>query len=513
MVKLTQCLPIAAVLTLLLAGRLHAKDPSTYHAGDRAEEDITAAVPLDVIDPAATAARQAAEAQNVPVIFRSFPDNMTNVLVKNFSAAFALEHAHFLAALEDSFHTPVLDQEAINSPDFGQFVTSFNKQNNAFPVTTELAGLWAKADPGTAVANHWGNTLLDMTRTRRPIRPDTLPDGLVLSPTLWLVPTKDSKQPVTADDVQRGKLITASGITTVTRLRGLYRRTLPDDQQVLAHALQKYLQPNCVADAGATKDLRTQKVSQLVAIAHYDAGQMIVRHGEVIDAKALNALSQLHEKLAPQQLSSQIATERASAQAALAQAQKLQAQAQQAQLAKDEALKARAQALADLAQAAHTRNEWLLAALLTISGAAVLAVWWVTRRRQAVPLHGKLEIIPAPNQVMLPANLAPQLTAILKEAVVQGLAAQRNELLQAQHAAAAEIAELVTRLDKLQAPLQERLQIYEVRIAELQKELSQRSEENRELLKLKIDMIRSQLDTERDEQFRYTASLRGKPFS
>ena len=259
MVKLTHTLRITAMLSLLLAGRLPAKDLSAYHVGDRADADITASVPLDVIDPAATAARQATEARNVPIIFRSFPDAMTNAMVKSFSDAFALEHAHFLASLEDAFHTPVLDQEAIDSPDFKHFVTDFNKQKNAFPGTAELAGLWAKADSGRAVENRWSDTLLAMTRTRRPIRPDTLPDGFVLSPTLWLVPVTNSKQPVTADDVQHGKLITEAAITTVTRLRNLYRRTLPDDEQVLARALQKYLQPNCVADAEATKVSRDRK--------------------------------------------------------------------------------------------------------------------------------------------------------------------------------------------------------------------------------------------------------------
>ncbi len=49
----------------------------------------------------------------------------------------------------------------------------------------------------------------------------------------------------------------------------------------------------------------------------------------------------------------------------------------------------------------------------------------------------------------------------------------------------------------MQAPLQERLAAYENRIQELEKELSARTEENRELLKLKIDMLRQQLEEER----------------
>jgi len=95
------------------------------------------------------------------------------------------------------------------------------------------------------------------------------------------------------------------------------------------------------------------------------------------------------------------------------------------------------------------------------------------------------------------ANLAPQLAQALKEALVQELAIQRRELLQAQHLAAAEIAQLSQHLDALKAPMQERLRSYETRIQELEKELAARSEENRVLLQLKIEMVRHQLEIER----------------
>jgi hypothetical protein len=99
-------------------------------------------------------------------------------------------------------------------------------------------------------------------------------------------------------------------------------------------------------------------------------------------------------------------------------------------------------------------------------------------------------------QVAIGASLAPHLAQALKEALVQELAVQRRELLQAQQIAAAEIAQLTHHLDELRAPIQERLRSYEMRIQELEKELAARNEENRELLKLKIDMLRRQLEIE-----------------
>lgn len=95
------------------------------------------------------------------------------------------------------------------------------------------------------------------------------------------------------------------------------------------------------------------------------------------------------------------------------------------------------------------------------------------------------------------AQAQTALGQVIKDAVVQELAVQRRELLQAQQCATAEISELVRRLDELKAPMQERLRSYEARIGELEKELAERNEENHELLKSKIESARGQLEAER----------------
>lgn len=93
--------------------------------------------------------------------------------------------------------------------------------------------------------------------------------------------------------------------------------------------------------------------------------------------------------------------------------------------------------------------------------------------------------------------LEPHLVDALKQAVVKELAAQRRELLAAQQIAAAELADIARRLEAAQTPLLERLRAYEGRIGELEKDLADQSKENRELLKLKIEMLREQVETER----------------
>jgi hypothetical protein len=116
-------------------------------------------------------------------------------------------------------------------------------------------------------------------------------------------------------------------------------------------------------------------------------------------------------------------------------------------------------------------------------------------------LNGLTRALPPPSVNALlnsmQSRLEPHLVDALKDAVVQELAAQRRELLAAQQIASAELTELAHRLEAVQTPLLERLRAYEQRISELEKELGEQSKENRELLKLKIDLLRDQIETER----------------
>ena len=90
-------------------------------------------------------------------------------------------------------------------------------------------------------------------------------------------------------------------------------------------------------------------------------------------------------------------------------------------------------------------------------------------------------------------KIASDLTEFAKQRLVQGLYSQRKELADTQQNAAAEMAELEERLERIHAPLQDRLRAYETRIAELEKELTRKGEENSELIKAKIQVTQNQM--------------------
>jgi DNA anti-recombination protein RmuC len=241
---------------------------------------------------------------------------------------------------------------------------------------------------------------------------------------------------------------------------------------------------------------------------HFDAEQIIVHRGETINAKTQAALVELNEKLMPGVLTQQIAAERADEQREEEQAELAQQQQQQAQTdaqhvrAQAATMQQQAQLAQSQAREIRLRDEWLAAACVGISVAALSILWLSLRQRRSA---GGLAaaMVPATfprtsaGQTVVSAEFAPHLAQAVKEALVRELAAQRRELLSAQQIANAEIAELTRRLDQLQTPLQERLRAYETQIQLLEKTLAARTEENRELLKMKIEMMRKQIEAER----------------
>lgn len=461
MVKIPPRIAWSCVITLFCASGLHAGNLSDYQVGDTAAEDITTPVALDVIDAEATAARKSAEALKTPAIFYRYPDaDITNAVAGELQAAFAATRSNFVAALKADFPFFPLQNRNIATARFTQFVSAFNGRSKSFPVGDKLAASWAAGKAGLDTEDNFIAMFLQMAQ--RPIRPDDLPDGFTTGDTLLLVPVYSATDKATlAEAEQRGELITKNTMTSLSRLQTLFCREFPNDEQALARSLSVFFEPNCAPAVDLTREARDRDVSRLVVADHYDAGQVIVRRGATIDSKIKTALVALNAKLMPEQLNMQIAA----------------AQSQ--------------------AQRQHARNVWLVAALAVVSVvslASVLLVWQQSRwRRQSVVL-APARIEPS---AIIQTEFAPQLARAIKDALSQELAEQRHELLSAQQRAAAEIADLVRRLDRLQAPMQERLRIYETQIQKLEKELAARNEENHELLKMKIEMIHHQLASER----------------
>jgi hypothetical protein len=152
---------------------------------------------------------------------------------------------------------------------------------------------------------------------------------------------------------------------------------------------------------------------------------------------------------------------------------------------------------------------WWIAGALTMI--VVLLTWFLfTFRRRAAVAVPALVAPPQPRLLKdgspsgmdgtagdpeLKERALAELTEFAKQSLVQGLYSQRNALLETQRQAQQELAQLEARLVALQLP--DRIQAYEKRIAELEKELATRSGEVKQLIHATLLLMRQKLEQER----------------
>jgi len=97
----------------------------------------------------------------------------------------------------------------------------------------------------------------------------------------------------------------------------------------------------------------------------------------------------------------------------------------------------------------------------------------------------------------LQTGVLPQLTRWLREKFVRRLATDRALLLETQHTAAIKMLAVDERLAKVERELKDRYRVYERRIDELLKELAVARDENRELIRARIELLKAEMEKER----------------
>jgi shikimate kinase len=91
------------------------------------------------------------------------------------------------------------------------------------------------------------------------------------------------------------------------------------------------------------------------------------------------------------------------------------------------------------------------------------------------------------------AGLTPHLARLMKDQLVWTLRTQRNQMVAAHGGGAALMEEMEQRLEQIQVDFESRVETYERRIAELERELATKTEVNRELIACRIEMTRKAL--------------------
>lgn len=456
-----------------------AKDLAEYRVGDKVVENIVTPVPLMVVDPAATEALKEKESQRIPVIF-SFDKTAAAVVDTEMRETFSLARSNFVRLMHSSFHHTRLEEDQLETEQFDKLIASFKKQNKGFPLARTLAEDWALGSDGLAAQI----TLLARVRQamEQPIRYDNLTNAPKIGSQVLLVSVKGEKDNISLDDVNsRGTREYRTNLLTMSRARIALLEKFGADEEDAGRLAARALRVNCFVEGELTLAARTRHTEALFVADNYQAGQTVAKQGQLVDRKIMAALSQIQEKTVAGRLQQQVAQEKV----------------QVAQVKEN--------------------NRLLIAGLIAAGTILFAMLAWLAFRRK--PASTMLPAVTGANlstdsrteaggwqQRALDAEekVARAHDAIrsgvmeqLKEKAVSSLVSQRSDMIEAQHAAAVEMAELERRLNELQTPLQDRLRAYEGRIADLEKALAAKGEENRELIKAKIALMRKQLEVER----------------
>ena len=93
--------------------------------------------------------------------------------------AFAYHRTNFLNAVEAAFGRRRLNEMSVPSPKFARMLAAFKKQSRAFPLSENLAQLWALGKTGNEVQVVLISGLREIMD--QPVRPGAWPENLKLS--------------------------------------------------------------------------------------------------------------------------------------------------------------------------------------------------------------------------------------------------------------------------------------------------------------------------------------------
>lgn len=411
-----------------------------YSVGEKAKESIVAPRKFSVIDPIATEVRRQTEAEKVPVVFHF--ENVAERAVAKFSTEYVFTREKFLDAVEQSFKTRKLTTNQIG-PRFRKVFNNFHAKNKSYPVGPRQAEYWTV---NSLDEIHLKQMCAVLRKANgRLIRPETFP-ATNLTFQIRLLPGKETPSSLKLVR-QQSRLLRKTNIVGLAKARLELMHAFEKENRAVQKFMTNFLDANCTFDAELTAQFRAEKTNGILITTVYEPGQVIVRAGENIDAKAKAALDQL---------GIQVAT----------------------------------------ADGNRWKQIWLWAG--AISGvflALVLALFGFARRPRTGPVSaGNVLVLPNVAEDELRARLIPHLARGLMNRFVRALIRQRSELIRSQDAGSEQLSRLEERLDQISTRIENRQLFYETRIAQLEKELAEAEEENRDLIRARIHEARQNLE-------------------
>ena len=465
-----------------------------YTVGETSRVEILTPFRLVVIDPEGTEKLRQQEAGRVQAFFRFNPaaSEQAEAALKS---AMTNHRRKFLDAVEAVFNQRQIAADRLENTRFQQVLRVYQRQNRNFPVLTNLARLWATGETDLELLLDWSAKLRAMHSNY--IRADNLPAG-ARSGQVRVVSVAPDASVDLATAMKTSVSTQRSNLWTITRARRDLQGMFTAEAESIGKFLAGFVRENCRFDEKLTAENRNKRTEIIFAADTYEPGQSLVVSGAVVTPKIRAALAEYKIRAFAQALQAEAESQRARADAAMAQ------------------LNSRA-AIAP----GPTRNEniykWSLICVLI-----GLALWLVSRLLRPIgptstALVPGVAVPPSPDQsgshsitITVPdsagdtvptgqirAALVPHFAKWLANKTIRKLMWHRVYLMESQRQAEAELRHLEDRLIQMQVPIKERLQAYENRVAELEKQLASAREEGRQLIRSQIAILQKKLESER----------------
>lgn len=422
--------------------------------------DLLAPVDVQVTPLVGRAAIVTRDGQLLPAVVRADP-GAADAAVREFDAAFTRARSVFVDEVERAFGERAIDATKIDSLRFQSFRSEFVAAHPEFPVGYVLAAAWAHGDDGELVRARMAGVLRQvMARHLIGAVPQAGTVFVVALPDDLLVRAWSEASPALV------RAVDGADVVTLEAARAELWRHLGVSERFAGGYLEALVRENIRYDARLTALFLHERLGAALEGRFFGRGEVIVRAGEPVDALAAEALRQL-EALG---LSPLVSASAAAAAVAPAPVEPVPAPAV--------AVAPPAPAESVVPVSAPEPVEAQAMAQLPTSWMAVIAALGALSLALGVWVYAKLRRLRRSTLVAGPAPAVADLREVLaREMTRQGMDAlftQRQELLATTAVATERVAEMETRVAKVQPAIQEKMRSYERRIKALERELQEK---------------------------------------
>jgi len=437
--------------------------------GARADRDVITPIELVVQDPEETQLLQDRAAARVALIYRLDMSAPTEA-AKRLERAFFEAREHFRSSAANQFGRYPVPEFAFKGDLFSNFAASWLAKWNGFPASPELLKAWALGDAGREQLTPLVE-LLGHFQSGRRIRESTVePDSGLGQPDVRLVAVERPDTPLTMADVERAAVnVPRTEFVPIAKARLDLQAQLPDQDAKLGRFLAAQLRANVIFDEALTREERRAIVGSISSIDRYRSGQALIRKGEVVTPAVRAALDQLRA-IAPEGIS---------------------------------VIETQPESAPSTTIVMQEPAPWyggmgtLIAVSILVLALAILFLARRVHRTHAIVQHSTALTVMQAEREGSPAGNPERAQIVeraLRDAAVQSLYGQRQELARQNRQATEKLEDLEARISRLQPQIRAKLRAYEDRISELEGELAIVRAENREHLREQLEDTRRERD-------------------